>query len=155
MPVPPVEASVASAREAAEEALSGWAVDDATGYDALLIVSELLTNAIRHGAAPIELRVRLADDGVVINVSDCGTKRPVLREIEPTAPHGRGLHLVDARSPAGGAPAPPARANRSGARSPDDSTEHGHARAVRAARRCAQFSPPVGPAPAAWTSSSW
>ncbi len=96
LPVPPVEASVASARETAGAALSEWAVDDETEDDALLIVSELLTNAIRHGAAPIELRVRLADEDLVINVSDCGTKRPVLREIEPTAPSGRGLHLVDA-----------------------------------------------------------
>jgi anti-sigma regulatory factor (Ser/Thr protein kinase) len=61
-----------------------------------VVVSELFTNAVRHGDGAVE--VRLAADGEVIRVEvrDEGGGRPVLRTPDPSGaqPGGWGLHLV-------------------------------------------------------------
>jgi hypothetical protein len=64
--------------------------------DALLVVSELVTNAIRHGGAPIELRLRHEPHQLVITVSDGAVTLPAPRDMDPTSAWGRGLHLVEA-----------------------------------------------------------
>jgi anti-sigma regulatory factor (Ser/Thr protein kinase) len=61
-----------------------------------LLVSELVTNAIRHGggldvAVSVEL---LPGERVCIGVTDTGHGSPVLRSPTVTDEHGRGLHLV-------------------------------------------------------------
>jgi anti-sigma regulatory factor (Ser/Thr protein kinase) len=66
--------------------------------DALVMVSELVTNAIRHGKPEITLHLRLSPDRLTVAVSDLG-EAPVPRII-PTPPstqlYGRGLMLVNA-----------------------------------------------------------
>jgi anti-sigma regulatory factor (Ser/Thr protein kinase) len=64
--------------------------------DAELAVSELVTNAVRHGGPPIVLRLVVADDRVSIEVRDGGSGRPVLRRPDADAMSGRGLALVRA-----------------------------------------------------------
>lgn len=64
--------------------------------EAQLLVSELVTNAVRHGAPPIELQVRCAGgDRLQIRVRDSDHGQPEPREAEPDAEGGRGLMLVD------------------------------------------------------------
>ena len=67
------------------------------GEVAVLLVSELVTNAILHGRAPLELRAHAAGAGVRVEVHDHEPSRPpVLRHDEDlTEPGGRGLQLVD------------------------------------------------------------
>ncbi|HET6877514.1 MAG TPA: SpoIIE family protein phosphatase [Jatrophihabitans sp.] len=100
LPVAPVETSVGEARRAAVAALGEWGVADEVIDDAALIVSELITNALRYGDPPIEFRLRLASAGaapcLVVDVSDGASPRPHLRDMDPAAPNGRGLHLVAA-----------------------------------------------------------
>jgi anti-sigma regulatory factor (Ser/Thr protein kinase) len=65
--------------------------------DALVVASEVVTNAVIHGAAEIVMTVNLAAGRVTVAVSDEGSGRPPLH---PTAParsslHGRGLLVVD------------------------------------------------------------
>ncbi len=73
------------------------AEEDAAPTDAVLLVtSELVTNAIRHGAGQVELRVDLDGDQVRLEVLDGGHARlPQPEGPPPTdAVGGRGLHLV-------------------------------------------------------------
>ncbi|MGV9271394.1 ATP-binding protein [Kitasatospora sp. NPDC003701] len=71
-------------------------------FDVLrLVTSELVTNAIRHGARAdedelIELVLWIADGHCWLAVSDPGAGRPVLVEPNPQECGGRGLLLVDA-----------------------------------------------------------
>jgi anti-sigma regulatory factor (Ser/Thr protein kinase) len=67
------------------------------GEVAVLLVSELVTNAILHGRAPLELRAHSARSGLRVEVADHNPNRPpVLNTHEDlTEPGGRGLQLVD------------------------------------------------------------
>jgi anti-sigma regulatory factor (Ser/Thr protein kinase) len=71
--------------------------------DAALIVSELLSNAIRH-AAPLpgsQIRVTwtLEDDALRVAVSDAGSgPLPRVTQASPAAPGGRGLGIVESLS---------------------------------------------------------
>jgi len=62
--------------------------------DIVLLVSELVTNAVIHGRSPIELRLRRARRHVVLEIHDGARFLP--RKLRPTAEdeHGRGLQLV-------------------------------------------------------------
>jgi anti-sigma regulatory factor (Ser/Thr protein kinase) len=62
----------------------------------LLVVSELVTNAVRHGKGEVELRIDLDGSDVRLEVLDDGHAAVALRRDDPspTAIGGRGLHLV-------------------------------------------------------------
>jgi anti-sigma regulatory factor (Ser/Thr protein kinase) len=64
---------------------------------AVLLVSELATNVVRHSGARefvVELDDR-PDEGLLwVGVTDSGTGLPVLRPPSLTAEHGRGMQLV-------------------------------------------------------------
>jgi len=71
--------------------------------EAQLLVSELVTNAVRYGAPPIELQVRCAgDDRLQVRVRDSEPRAPRAAEAGPDAESGRGLLLVDLVSDAWG-----------------------------------------------------
>lgn len=65
------------------------------GDDLALVVSELVTNAVRHGQPPVELEIGTCEHCVTVVVADAGTSRPAPRPAEDDAEGGRGLHLVD------------------------------------------------------------
>jgi anti-sigma regulatory factor (Ser/Thr protein kinase) len=60
---------------------------------ALLLTSELVTNAIQFGQPPVVLSI-VVDDGLTISVSDSESSVPVRRPVEPLSQRGRGLLLV-------------------------------------------------------------
>jgi len=62
--------------------------------DAVLLVSEMVSNAIVHGRPPIHLRLRDSDGHVLIEVDDADTAVPRKLRPEPSDLHGRGLQLV-------------------------------------------------------------
>lgn len=85
--------SVARARELARRALADWdlpGLDDTTE----LLVSELVTNALRHGSGTIRLRL-LLDHNLVCEVWDTGQVQPRRRRARDTDEGGRGLQLVE------------------------------------------------------------
>jgi anti-sigma regulatory factor (Ser/Thr protein kinase) len=62
----------------------------------LLVASELITNAVRHGAGDVELRVDVDGDVVRLEVLDDGHVKVEVPQhaAPPTAIGGRGLQLV-------------------------------------------------------------
>lgn len=84
----------AEARTAARRVLAGWHADGDTVEAAELIVSELVTNAVRYGAPPVRLRLLHADGRLTCEVHDTGTAAPHLRHARTADEGGRGLFIV-------------------------------------------------------------
>lgn len=65
--------------------------------EAQLLVSELVTNAVRHGGPPVRVRVSCDGSGPSLHVavSDGNRLPPVRRDVSPEAEGGRGVALVD------------------------------------------------------------
>ncbi|OQR66089.1 histidine kinase [Streptomyces maremycinicus] len=85
-------AAVAPVRAACGRWLTGRGLDD-IGFATELIVSELATNAVRYGTAPITVRL-LHDRTLICEVSDASNTSPHLRRAATTDEGGRGLYLV-------------------------------------------------------------
>ncbi|MFJ3087428.1 SpoIIE family protein phosphatase [Streptomyces sp. NPDC086838] len=93
--------SVGRARELARDQLTAWGLDDLVDTTELL-VSELVTNALRYGEGEIRLRL-LRDRTLVCEVWDAGLVQPRRRRARDTDEGGRGLQLVGLLSAAWGA----------------------------------------------------
>ncbi|MEV6121754.1 SpoIIE family protein phosphatase [Streptomyces sp. NPDC052077] len=91
--IPADPALVAPVRKQAVDQLAAWRLTEAS-FTAELVVSELVTNAIRYGAPPI--RLRLIHDGTILicEVSDSSHTAPHLRRARTWDEGGRGLLLV-------------------------------------------------------------
>lgn len=92
--LPPSPWSIAEARRFVAHATEGS--DSRLSDVACLVVSELATNAVRHGATEYVVGVERFEDGVRVTVLDRGTGMPMRQEPGPTDVHGRGLQIVDA-----------------------------------------------------------
>ncbi|MFC4332882.1 SpoIIE family protein phosphatase [Streptomyces andamanensis] len=90
--VPADPAAVADVRAAVSRRLARWGLDEAA-FTTELILSELVTNAIRYGSAPIRVRV-LRDTALICEVFDSSNTSPHLRYAASTDEGGRGLFLV-------------------------------------------------------------
>ncbi|MER5833970.1 SpoIIE family protein phosphatase [Streptomyces sp. NPDC002130] len=90
--VPPDTAAVAVARKNACRQLTEWDLE-ACAFVTELVVSELVTNAIRHAEPPIELRL-IYDRSLICEVSDGSTTAPHMRRARTYDEGGRGLLLV-------------------------------------------------------------
>jgi anti-sigma regulatory factor (Ser/Thr protein kinase) len=91
----PAAADIRTARERARQALAVWEASDYADLTEL-VLSELLTNALRHGAGPVQIRL-CCDPGRMIRaeVHDEGAGRPVYRDATPEDESGRGLQLIN------------------------------------------------------------
>ncbi|MFC9279843.1 SpoIIE family protein phosphatase [Streptomyces collinus] len=85
-------AAVAGARVHASERLAAWGLEE-PAFATELMVSELVTNAVRYGRAPIRLRMILQDT-LTLEVSDGSSTAPHLRRARNTDEGGRGLFLI-------------------------------------------------------------
>ncbi|MBT2469815.1 SpoIIE family protein phosphatase [Streptomyces sp. ISL-66] len=83
---------VAHAREVVLRQLSDWNLDD-LAFVTELVVSELVTNAIRYAGGPVGLRL-IRSEVLVCEVSDPSSTQPRLRRARETDEGGRGLFLV-------------------------------------------------------------
>ena len=98
--------SVRAAREFTRATLAGWGMA-ALSDDAELVISELVTNALRHapaggapagGAQAIRLRLLAQAPYLMCMVSDPSREIPVPREPGPEAVAGRGLQVIESCS---------------------------------------------------------
>ena len=85
----PSQARAAVARCAEELGLDG--VRD----DVMLLVSEMVTNAVRYAAPPVRLEISAGEEDVVVAVCDGSPVPPSRREPGEDAEGGRGMLLVD------------------------------------------------------------
>jgi serine phosphatase RsbU (regulator of sigma subunit)/anti-sigma regulatory factor (Ser/Thr protein kinase) len=83
---------VGEARRLADAQLEEWGLPD-LAFVTELVVSELVTNAIRHGSPPIQLRL-IYDQSLICEVSDGSSTSPHLRRARTLDEGGRGLLLV-------------------------------------------------------------
>jgi PAS domain S-box-containing protein len=90
--LPADPAVVAEARSRAVRQLDAWGLEDIS-FTTELLVSELVTNAIRHAHQPIQLRIIL-DGALSCEVSDGSSSVPQLRRADRYDEGGRGLMLV-------------------------------------------------------------
>lgn len=95
--------------KAARDFVADWftegSYDDDLVYLARTVVTELATNAHRHGSDkgdPITTRVFHTDAGPVIEVLDASAKLPAPKPLTLDALTGRGLAMVDLMVPAWG-----------------------------------------------------
>jgi anti-sigma regulatory factor (Ser/Thr protein kinase) len=91
--VPADPAFVARTRQDVLTQMAVWGISVAA-FTAELVVSELVTNAIRHGAPPIQLRLIHDDTTLICEVSDGSGTAPHLRRAKTFDEGGRGLLLV-------------------------------------------------------------
>ncbi|MFE5940878.1 ATP-binding protein [Streptomyces sp. NPDC056470] len=91
----------ATARHAAQPVLAAWGLDEDQIYDTLLIISELVTNAITHALPPVTLHLHTATDTsghVQVHVSDGGPQPASATTnwaaTRPDDEHGRGDTII-------------------------------------------------------------
>ncbi|WP_317441328.1 SpoIIE family protein phosphatase [Streptomyces collinus] len=90
--VPSEVRAVSEVRADVSRRLDDWGLQD-TVFSTELILSELLTNAIRYGAPPVRVRM-LFGATLICEVSDGSNTSPRLRRAATTDEGGRGLFLV-------------------------------------------------------------
>ncbi|WP_189034938.1 ATP-binding SpoIIE family protein phosphatase [Streptomyces daqingensis] len=90
----PAEAeSVGQARSAAVRQLAAWGLGE-IAFSVELVVSELVTNAVRYAGGPVGLRLIRSPDALIVEVTDPSSTAPRLRRARETDEGGRGLWLV-------------------------------------------------------------
>lgn len=91
--LPADPSAVAEARSLVQRQLDEWHLPELE-YSTSLVVSELVTNAVRYGGAgPVCLRM-LRDEALICEVTDRSNSSPRIRRAATTEEGGRGLFLV-------------------------------------------------------------
>ena len=96
--VGPDPAEVGRARRWARSRLAGSGIgdDEPLAETLVLLISELVTNAVVHTGCPAVLRMLFAaEGGVRVEVADASDRPPQPRHAEGEDTNGRGLELVD------------------------------------------------------------
>ncbi|MFI1721127.1 SpoIIE family protein phosphatase [Streptomyces sp. NPDC020489] len=89
----PSDATPSRARRLVRRTLTRWGLDELSDTTELL-VSEIVTNAVRFASRPLTLRL-LRTDVLRCEVTDDEPRLPVLGQARATDEGGRGLHLVN------------------------------------------------------------
>ncbi|MFB4281742.1 ATP-binding protein [Nonomuraea sp. MTCD27] len=88
-------ACVATARRFVDQTLGAWGAVE-LAFDTQLVVSELVTNAMRHGGGAAQLRLLSHGAELACVVTDHSHTVPVAASPDVFSEYGRGLRLVDA-----------------------------------------------------------
>lgn len=101
--LPHCPSAVPRARRVLRDCLDPTHLPEETCDVAELLVSELVTNAVKYGRSPVWLLVELRPGLVHVSVSDTSTSLPERRDADPDAEGGRGLFILDALAGSWGA----------------------------------------------------
>ncbi len=94
--------SAGTARALVREAAVEQGFDGEATWDLMLATSEAVANAVIHGRAcgsgedAIRMRMQSCDDGLCVEICDCGGFDGVIEQVPLEAIGGRGLHLITA-----------------------------------------------------------
>ncbi|MFC3686977.1 SpoIIE family protein phosphatase [Aquipuribacter hungaricus] len=91
-------AGIPRARREVGAALTAWGVEQDVCETVLLLLSELVTNALVHGRPPVHVRVRRGPTALALEVHDSAQTMPRRGDPDDSDEHGRGLQLVSAMS---------------------------------------------------------
>ncbi|MEW9532845.1 ATP-binding protein [Microbispora sp. NPDC049125] len=86
--------AAAQARQLTRGALAVLGISPESVDNAVLMVSELVGNAVLYGDAPFELVLRTEQSQLYVEIVDSGTISPVMRTAGVDEEHGRGLGIV-------------------------------------------------------------
>ncbi|XUL94203.1 ATP-binding protein [Streptomyces galilaeus] len=89
--------AASKARRTTRDTLISWSLGDLAD-DMVLVVSELVTNAVQHGEGPIVMILQQHDDTVLAEIADASPSLPVPHVRSAEGESGRGLSLVEAFS---------------------------------------------------------
>ncbi len=85
------------ARALLQDVAQEWGLDDDLHQDVAMVVTELVANAVDHARTASTVTLGLDDGDLLVTVRDgCPDGAPRPRPVDPTAPRGRGLQMVDA-----------------------------------------------------------
>ncbi|MEV6052869.1 ATP-binding protein [Streptomyces sp. NPDC052107] len=93
-PLPRELTSAGRARRLVTAQLSDWALADLADT-AELLVSEVVTNALRHTRGPLRLNLRVRDSRLACEVEDTESAGPLRSVVDTDAEGGRGTELLD------------------------------------------------------------
>lgn len=91
--LPDTPTAAATARHLVRSRLTTWGVSEEAAFDTEVIVSELVTNGVRYGSPPLELRL-INDRVLTCEVSDRSLSNPRLRHASVVDEGGRGLFII-------------------------------------------------------------
>ena len=94
--LPPELPSVRAARRFVQDRCGDLGLSAVRCDDALLLTSELVTNAVLHGRSEVCVEVDGSRDSIRISVLDENSRHPAIVREDHDALDGRGLALVDA-----------------------------------------------------------
>jgi anti-sigma regulatory factor (Ser/Thr protein kinase) len=100
--LPAVPETAPVARALVREAAAEHGIDGNAAWELMLATTEAVANAIEHGEAcsryggAILLRIESSDQGLCVEVCDCGDFRVRPEPVDLEAPRGRGIPLIAA-----------------------------------------------------------
>lgn len=101
--LPPHHTSPTAARHAIRSVLSAWGYHHSEWTDrVMVVVSELVSNAIRHGGGCVGVDLHARETNVVISVADGSSVLPRRRHPASGEPDGRGILLIETLAAAWG-----------------------------------------------------
>ena len=86
--------SAPAARSFLSRLLKGWGVSEQVIDDASLLTSELMANAVQHGAGFVDLKIELVDGKLYVGVHDDADQTPEVVQADATSAGGRGMWIV-------------------------------------------------------------
>ncbi len=92
---PPQPETPGAARRQLEPVLEQWEIGPDDRWAALLVMSELVTNAVEHAGTSVTLVVTRTVEGLLVEVSDESGAEPKLQTPGTIERRGHGLRVVE------------------------------------------------------------
>lgn len=98
--LPPRADSPENARRITESVLRAWSVPVDRHTDIVLLVSEVVSNAVEHagGASSLQLTLSHSEETLRVALTDGSSIQPTIRALDHNSHRGRGMQLIEVLS---------------------------------------------------------